>query len=131
MAGVVAHHFRCEGCGYDLYQTPLDGNCPECGRRVPKRKSLAKPKNPKRVNNAYRQRIRGLRESLWWLVPLAVILIPAAAAASWFGWKSRWQWILWICACSVTLSAVGAYFDIQSAKKRLVPEDEKRSDGEE
>jgi predicted RNA-binding Zn-ribbon protein involved in translation (DUF1610 family) len=124
MAGEVAHHFRCPGCGYDLYRTPLDGNCPECGKSVPRRKALAKAKNPRRVNSWYRSHIRQLERTLWWMVPICIVLIAVAVASFWFHYPRFWRWVVRISAGSSVVSVLGIWLDIKTSKEKMVPEEE-------
>jgi hypothetical protein len=125
VADKVAHHFRCTGCGYDLYSTPLDGRCPECGKPVPKRKGLDKAKSPGRVNSGHRSRIRRAQIALWWAVPLTVIPLMICVAGFWF-WIPGWlRWLSWIIAIASAISVLECYLDIQHHKERMVPEEGK------
>jgi predicted RNA-binding Zn-ribbon protein involved in translation (DUF1610 family) len=96
MTGVVAHHYLCAQCGYDLFHAPLGGTCPECGKRIPRSKRLLKRKNPNRVNAGLRSSIRAWHRSLRLAIcstlglvaitiGIAVFEVPRGSR-SWPGW---------------------------------------------
>jgi hypothetical protein len=118
----VAHHFQCKGCGYDLYTTPLDGKCPECGRRVPRRKGLDKAKNPRRVNGQLRSRLRRQRSALRLGIPLTAIVVAAALASLWFRVPGGLRALAWVFALSLSLALLEAWRAVHRTEEKLVPE---------
>ena len=124
MPPTVAHHFRCPACNYDLYSAPLDGRCPECGKPVPRRKGLDKPKNPRRVNSHYRSRLRRARRHFRRALPIAVVPLAVAVGSFCLPVPTRLRVLLWIFAFVGSLSLLECWIEINYVKDRMVPEDE-------
>jgi hypothetical protein len=123
MPPTVAHHARCPACDYDLYTTPLDGRCPECGTPVPRRKGLDESKNPRRVNSQHLTRLRRARRNLWWAVPATVVPLAVAVGSFWFpvsGWLRIAAWVLVVTGA---LTLFELWIEITYHSGRMVPED--------
>jgi hypothetical protein len=119
----VGHHVRCRACGYDLYTLPLDGKCPECGQKVPRRRGIEKAKNPRRVNGQLRGRLRRHRLSLWYAIPMTLVAVAVMVASFWFH-LPRWIRVpAWIFSVTGVLGLFELWFDIEDAKQKMVPDD--------
>jgi hypothetical protein len=121
MPDLVAHHYQCAGCGYDLYQQPLGGTCPECGKRIPSRRTLLKPKNSKRVNAGLRSHIRHAERSRRnSVIAMAVFALIVIADVSLGGPR----WLAYVCGLPLLISmlaALGASAQITHARERIIP----------
>jgi hypothetical protein len=125
MSATVGHHFRCPACDYDLFTAPLDGKCPECGRAIPRRKGLDKPKNPRRVNSQHHARLRRARRSFVLFLPLTLVPLAVAVGSFWFHVPGWLRVLSWVFTFTGALALVEARMDIAHHAERVVPEDDR------
>jgi uncharacterized Zn finger protein (UPF0148 family) len=121
MPYAVGHHNHCAGCGYDLFQQQRGGFCPECGKRIPKTKRLARSKNPKRVNAGLQTSIRAWQRSLRLAVRVTAGVVAIAIAIVML--KGPY-WISILCGAAAmvgVLSIVVCRREIARANDRILP----------
>src|SRR5262245_38596542 len=89
----------CTKCGYNLYNLPRAGSCPECGRAYKRRKQDAIVKNPRRQLGQLRRLLRRSEASLRW-VPAWWAVAGLAVTMCYF-LHARRGWLLAIIAVLV------------------------------